>query len=419
MTALFQRRTWAELLYCLVGLPLGVAGFVFAVTSLSVSLSLAITLIGFPLLAVALAVARGFGSAYRGLAGSLLGLEVAAPRPRPTGVRIRARLTDRVAWRAMLFMLLRFPVAIIDFTFAVSFYVYGFGGATYWIWWRYLPWQRDDHHVLHHGLDFGPNYFLDTPERIAVTTAVGVVLFLLAPWVVRGVLSLDRLLIRGLLGPVSSAERIRELEDTRSRAVEDSAAALRRIERDLHDGAQARLVSLAMTLGLAKEELADSDDETAANRARALVEAAHHEAKATIVDLRDLARGIHPPALDRGLAEALETLAARCAVPTTLRVDVPRRPTPAVESIVYFSTAELLTNVVKHSGAHHAAVDVRVTDGQLFLRVSDDGAGGADVARAGGSGLAGLTERVATVDGRLEISSPEGGPTLVTIGIPV
>jgi signal transduction histidine kinase len=137
------------------------------------------------------------------------------------------------------------------------------------------------------------------------------------------------------------------------------------------------------------------------------------------MDLRDLARGIHPPALDRGLPDALATLTARCAIPTTLHIALPDRPSPAIETIVYFCTAELLTNAVKHSGAHNCSVDVRTVGDQLFLRVGDDGAGGAEQGRAGGTGLAGLMGRISTVDGRLEISSPEGGPTLVTIDIPL
>jgi signal transduction histidine kinase len=226
-------------------------------------------------------------------------------------------------------------------------------------------------------------------------------------------------LIRSLLGPSAASKRIEALEETRALAVEDSAASLRRIERDLHDGAQARLVGLAMSLGLAKEELENDNSQEALARARQLVESAHREAKGTIVDLRDLARGIHPPALDNGLPDALSTLGARCAIPTAVRVDLPDRPTQAVESIVYFCTAELLTNAVKHSGARQATVDVRSAGGQIYLRVGDDGAGGAAAGRAGGSGLAGLTDRIATVDGRMSIDSPDGGPTLITIEIPV
>jgi signal transduction histidine kinase len=416
--ALIDRRTYAELLYCLVGLPLGVAGFVFAVTSLSVSGGLLVTLVGIPLLAVSLVCARGFGAAYRGLGRSLLGIDVETPVVRRKRAGILGYLTEAHGWRAMAFMLVQFPLAIFDFVVAVTFWAYGLGGTTYFIWWRYLPKQRD-RGELHGGAQLTPHYFLDTPGREALAFGIGLGLLLLAPYVVRGVLAMDRALIRSLLGPTAASKRIEALEETRAMAVEDSAASLRRIERDLHDGAQARLVGLAMSLGLAKEELEGGNSEEALARARQLVESAHREAKGTIVDLRDLARGIHPPALDNGLSDALGTLGARCAIPTTVRVDLPERPTQAVESIVYFCTAELLTNAVKHSGARQATVDVRAANDQIYLRVGDDGAGGAEAGRAGGSGLAGLADRIATVDGRLSIDSPDGGPTLVTIEIPV
>jgi signal transduction histidine kinase len=422
LATLVDRRTWAELLYALIGLPLGILGFVFVVVSLAVSVSLAITVVGILLLAVAVSAARGFGAAYRGLGRSLLMVDVETPPVDRRRSGLTGYLTERNGWRAILFLLLRFPLAILDFTVAVAFWSYGVGGISYPLWWHLV--KQGHRGAYRHGAQIGPHFFLDTPVRISGVFVVGVILLLAAPWVLRGVLSIDRALIRGLLGPTASSKRIRTLEDTRAMAVDDSAASLRRIERDLHDGAQARLVSLAMSLGMAKEELdkegLDSDDPDAAlARVRTLVDSAHREAKGTIVDLRDLARGIHPPALDSGLPEALATLTARCSIPTTLHVELPDRPSPAVETIVYFCTAELLTNIVKHSGAHHASVDVRTVGGQLFVRAGDDGAGGAATGRSGGSGLAGLADRVATVDGRLDIASPEGGPTLVTIEIPI
>jgi signal transduction histidine kinase len=418
-----DRRTWAELLYALVGLPLGIAGFVFVVVSLSLSAGLAITVIGVVILAIAVSAARPLTAVYRDLGRGLLGIEVEKPPIDRRRVGILGYVTERTGWRAMLFLLLRFPLAILDFVVAVTIWAYAAGGVTYPLWRLLLPLQRVNG-VEHRGDQLSSHYFLDTPARILGVFVVGVVLLFVAPWAVRGVLTLDRLLIRGLLGPTNSSIRIKDLQDTRAMAVEDSAASLRRIERDLHDGAQARLVSLAMSLGLAKEELErddqpDGDPDVALARVRELVDAAHREAKGTIVDLRDLARGIHPPALDRGLPDALATLTARCAIPTTLHIALPDRPSPAIETIVYFCTAELLTNAVKHSGAHNCSVDVRTVGDQLFLRVGDDGAGGAEQGRAGGTGLAGLMGRISTVDGRLDISSPEGGPTLVTIDIPL
>jgi signal transduction histidine kinase len=415
-TALTERRTWLETFYALIGFPLGIAGFVFVVTSLSVSAGLAITLIGIPLLALAVTMSRGIGGVYRGIGRVLLNVHVEKPIVnRKSGLFGYIREVN--GWRAILFLLIQFPVAIFDFVVAVAVWSAAIGYITYPAWRVALPRQRY-HGVYHRGTELFPHFWLDTPPRIIATAIVGVLLFFAAPWAVRGAVSIDRFLISYLLGPTEASKRIQQLEDTRSMAVDDSAAALRRIERDLHDGAQARLVSLAMSLGLAKEELDGDDPAAAVERVRGLVESAHREAKGTIVDLRDLARGIHPPALDNGLPDALTTLAARCAIPTSVRVDLPDRPSPAIETIIYFCTAELLTNVVKHSGAHHASVDVRAVDDNLFLRVGDDGAGGASPDRSGGSGLSGLADRVATVDGRLDIASPEGGPTLITLAIP-
>ena len=208
---------------------------------------------------------------------------------------------------------------------------------------------------------------------------------------------------------------MRALEESRARAVDDSAARLRSIERDLHDGTQAQLVALAMKLGLAKEKLGAAAPVDLA-RVTQLVEDAHRSAVEAIAELRTLARGIHPPVLDNGLADALATLAARSAVPVEMVTDIPERPTAAIETIAYFSTAELLTNVAKHSGARHATLEAVHVPGLLRIRVTDDGRGGAYPIPHGG--LRGLAERVRTVDGRLDISSPRGGPTVITVELP-
>ena len=221
-----------------------------------------------------------------------------------------------------------------------------------------------------------------------------------------------------------SVLRVRELEQSRARVVDDSAARLRRIERDLHDGAQAQMLAVAMKLGLAREKLGGTiAGATVAGTAQAdlervleLVDAAHRGAKEAITELRDLARGIHPPVLDHGLGTALTTLAARSGVPVELVIDLPERPSAAIETIAYFCAAELLTNVAKHSGARHATLEVVHVPGLLRVRVSDDGSGGARIEARGG--LAGLDERVRTVDGRLQVSSPPRGPTVVAVELP-
>jgi signal transduction histidine kinase len=214
-------------------------------------------------------------------------------------------------------------------------------------------------------------------------------------------------------------QRVRELEQSRARVVDDSAARLRRIERDLHDGAQAQMVAVAMKLGLARDKLAGiagGAGQADVERVLELVAAAHRGAKEAITELRDLARGIHPPVLDQGLGPALTSLAARGDVPVELVVDLPERPSAAIETIAYFCAAELLANVAKHSGARHATLEVAHAPGLVRLRVSDDGCGGARIEDRGG--LAGLAERVAAVDGRLQVTSPPGGPTGVIVELP-
>jgi len=439
----FTRRAWAELGYALVCLPLAVAGFVFAVGTLVLGTALTLTITGVvigPLLVAASSRGvRGLGSASRYLARRLLGIRVAAPPPpqRKPGVLgwFWSALGDRVAWRARGYLALKLPVSVLGGYVAGWFWLGGLAYLTYPLWWEIF------HNVSYHagGVThpdpvtnpgpFGSVHVLTLPGSFALIP-VGVVALLAAPWLTRGVVALDKALIGWLLGPTSMSERVLNLERTRAHAVDDSAARLRQIERDLHDGAQSQLVAVAMRLGLAKEKLrgagtAEPDaleageagrDAPDIDRAFELVDAAQRTAREAIAELRDLARGIHPPALDRGLDAALATLAARSMVPVDLVVDVPRRPSPAIETIAYFCTAELLANVAKHSTARRAMVEVVHVPGLLRVRVSDDGPGGARP--VDGSGLAGLAERVRTVDGHMDVSSPAGGPTVVTVELP-
>jgi signal transduction histidine kinase len=215
----------------------------------------------------------------------------------------------------------------------------------------------------------------------------------------------------------AAAERARELQERRARAVDQSAARLRRIERDLHDGAQVRLAALAMVLGEVTENLEHAGGGTSGDgQIRMLISAAHRNAVETLAELRDLARGIHPPALDRGLAAALGSLADTVSIPVDVSVRTGERPSAAIEAIAYFCTAELLANITKHSGASRAAISVSDDQGRMLLTVTDNGSGGAWLAPGGG--LAGLRERVQMVDGQLDIDSPPGGPTSITIRLP-
>lgn len=221
------------------------------------------------------------------------------------------------------------------------------------------------------------------------------------------------------LDELKSGPRVRELERSRALVVDDAVARLRRIEQDLHDGAQAQMVAVVMKLGLARDHLGNAVAERRQGdlvRALELVDAAHRGAMEAITELRDLAHGIHPPALAEGLGAALAALAARSDFPVELVLDLPERPSESIEVIAYFCAAELLTNAAKHSGARHITLEMTHHLGLVRLRVSDDGTGGARI-EAGG-GLAGLADRVKTVDGTLHLASPAGGPTVVTIELP-
>ncbi|MFI8961489.1 sensor histidine kinase [Streptomyces sp. NPDC053493] len=416
LRAPFEGRTWRAVGYVLTGLPLSVAYFCLAVTLVSAGAGLLVTFLGVPVLAGTLALCRGFGAVERARARGMLGLDVRAPEPvrgRTGGALswMGATLKSGVSWRHLLYALLHLPWAVFSFAVTVALWCWGWTLFTYPLWQWAFPMYAGQAGLQLYG-DETHSFYLDTPFEIGVTSAVGLVFVLVGPWILRGLVAVDRLMVAGLLGPSRLASRVTELESDRGVVVDTAAADLRRIERDLHDGAQARLVSLAMDLGLAKEKLAEDP-----RAAAAMVDEAHGEVKLALQELRDLARGIHPAVLtDRGLDAALSAVAARCTVPVSVDVDLPARPAAAIEGIAYFTVSELLQNVSKHAKARRAAVDVWRTDGRLMLQVRDDGVGGADV--AAGRGLAGLTERLDAVDGVLAVDSPAGGPTTVTAELP-
>ncbi|WP_405830406.1 sensor histidine kinase [Streptomyces sp. NBC_01176] len=363
------RRTWQEIAHLLANLPVSILGFVYVVTMVSTGSALAVTVVGLPLLAGGLLGARQLGKLERARARALLGLRIDEPSPLPvrrTGffAWLWSSLKDPVGWRTVLYDLIRLPWGVLTF---------------------------------------------------AVTLTSLFVLWPVLPFIARGLTNVDRAMVRGLLSPSDELERrIAELESDRGVVVDTAAADLRRIERDLHDGAQARLVNLAMGLGLAKEKLLEGQaDETVA----AMVDEAHGEVKLALQELRDLARGIHPAVLtDRGLDAALSSVATRCTVPVKVTADLPSRPAAAIEGIAYFTVSELLQNISKHSGARSASVDVWRTDQRLLIQVQDDGRGGARL--DGGTGMAGLADRLGAVDGLFVIDSPPGGPTTITAELP-
>jgi signal transduction histidine kinase len=263
--------------------------------------------------------------------------------------------------------------------------------------------------------DFGAGWVVDRWSRVLLLLAVGVLGLVLVPWICAALAQGHARLGRALLAAGKRQrleERVTELAETRAAAADAQTEELRRIERDLHDGAQARLVALAIDLGLAKEKL-DADPEAA----RLLVEAAHGEAKGALKELRELVRGVHPAVLeDRGLDGALSGLVARSAIPVRLEIEVPDRLPPAVETAAYFLVAEALTNMAKHSRAAQGQVRLARVDELLVIDVTDDGVGGATP--AAGSGLAGLEGRIRALDGELVVSSPAGGPTTLHAELP-
>ncbi|MEU7869225.1 sensor domain-containing protein [Dactylosporangium sp. NPDC049140] len=394
-----RRRAWSELAYVLVGMPLAVLGAAYVLICLLLGAALAVTALGVPLLAAAVPATRMLGRARLALAGALLGEHVPAPEPYRRGGGLFAGLRDGPGWRAVAYQVVALPLAVVSLAVATATWGWGLVALT-------APIQRA----------FGVNVPGSLgPAGIAALCASGAVLLLLAPRAVRATVLLDRLLIRALLARDERASRIEALERTRAGAVEGAAATLRRIERDLHDGVQARLVALAMHLTIAAETLpADG---------RPMLLAARNDARDAIRELREVIQGIHPPILDNGLDAAVATLAARSPVPVTHRVALATRPTAAIETIAYFTLAELLTNVARHSRATEAAVEVTEPDaGALRLVVRDNGAGGAPpdggATPNGGTGLRGIADRVAAVDGTLAVTSPPGGPTVVTVDLP-
>ena len=248
----------------------------------------------------------------------------------------------------------------------------------------------------------------------AYLTAAGIALLLVAPWLTARVAGLDIRASRTLLGPSRAEElelRVQQLAQTRAGVVDAADTERRRLERDLHDGTQQRLVSLAMNLGMAKAGT------TTVEEAHQAIAEAHEEAKAALTELRNLVRGLHPPVLeDRGLDAALSGIAARMPIPVRLTVDVPRRPPAMIEAVAYFVVSEGLTNITKHAQASQAEVVVQRAGDRLHVIISDDGVGGANPVH--GTGLAGLAKRAASVDGTFEITSPPGGPTLLTVDLP-
>ncbi|MET4059490.1 signal transduction histidine kinase [Arthrobacter sp. UYP6] len=424
--AFFRGDTWRAFGYHWISLFLTPLGFTYAVTAVSLGASLALTWAGLVIPAAMIVGARGWGSLNRNLTRHLLGTNLPVPvrfTPRRGFVGfLRSGLTDGAGWRAIVHMGLSFVVSMAAFSLSISFLATGLGGVTHWFWYRFMPPQQASDGSWHRGSQVFPDVWADTPMWQWIFAAVGsVLLFFVWPWVNNIAARLQAVLAAALLTPTASSLRVRELEQSRSASVQDADARLRRIERDLHDGTQAQLVTIAMKVGDVRDRLTGVE---ASPDILALLDSAKGTAKEALVDLRGLARGIRPAALEDGLDTALETLAAGAALPASLSYELARRPDPAIEAITYFCASELVNNAVKHAGASRIGITVTGNDDDgLRLSVADDGTGGAvrthRTAEGAGSGLTGLQERVRSVDGRLEVLSPQGGPTQVTVELPL
>lgn len=394
-------------LACLVGLfVVSVVAFAVCVALFSAGVSLAVLVGGLFLLVACLMVAGWAARVTKALlrfAGVDLP-ETVYPAAGPGFGRLR-RLGDAQAWRDLLHVLVGFVLSTVSFSAAVSWVASGLGGVTYGLWSRWLP---EDSRGLGTLLGF-PGRFAD----IVINTVVGAVLLVTTPAVLHALVRLHGVLARALLVDERSAlrQRVSQLTESRSAAGEAEAQTLRRLERDLHDGPQQRLVRLGMDISTAQRRL-DTDPA----EARQLLDAAFRQSQEALGEIRQLSRGIAPPILaERGLPAAITALAARNTVPTTVDVGAVTL-SDAAQNAAYFVVAEALANMEKHSVASRCSVEIHPVGAVVVIAITDDGVGGAAVSH--GHGLAGLADRLAGVDGTLTVTSPSGGPTQVTATIP-
>ena len=399
--------TWRATLYHLLDLPVAWLGLFLVLAVGGFSLVLAPLALG--ILAAAVAVVRRVARVERWRARRLLDLHVDEPAPPPDrdGVLewVTGNLKDAAAWRAVAYLAVRFALGNIAFFVTV---------LSWWVTLALLTtpaWADSPFTDTSRPGDVSA--ILDVWWEHALAVTAGLVALAVVPRVIRGIGWLSGRTVTTLLGPGPDAQ-IRRLEDQRSSAVRIADVDRRRIEQDLHDGAQVRLTALAMQLGLTREALAEGAEQ---DTVAAMVDEAHAQAKQALREIRDLARGIHPAILtDRGLDAALASMVGRLPVDVDLEVDVAPRPPAAVESIAYFVAAEALTNAVRHADSREVGLRV-VGDGhQVVVEVRDRGRGGAVDDR--GTGLANMRQRVESAGGELHVMSPEGVGTLVRAVVP-
>ena len=393
--------------------------FIIGVVGTVLGVGTAVIWIGVPIAAATLFAMRGMAAAGRSMLPAVLRREL--PRPRYKRAREDASalrryltpLTDGQSWLNVLWAVAILPIAITGFAVAISWWCATVAALLYPAYsWIIRAATNDSDDGLHYAtewLGWGDSYLAQS----ILAVIGGVIMALTLVPVLRGLALAQALVGKGMLTSISGLhERIDQLEESRNAATSAEADALRRIERDIHDGPQQRLVGLGMELARVKRQLATNPE-----AAQETLEAAIAQTRETIDELRSLSRGIAPPILtDRGLAAALAALAARSLVPVELETNLNGRYKASVESTVYFVTAECLTNIAKHSQATKATVAVEDWGDRLVLSVGDNGIGGAHVSK--GHGLSGLTDRVKAVEGQWTIDSPDGGPTVIVVEVP-
>ncbi|WP_158607954.1 sensor histidine kinase [Nocardia panacis] len=411
-----------DLTYLLPGLALALASFAVLACALLLGIGTVVIWVGVPLLVGTLTVARGFAELERRrlahTGATLPAGHYAVGSGRPVQ-RMRAVLTDGQRWRDLVFGIVALPVALFTWSVTVWWTLWAVLGSLYPLYGWYLLDKVGGDRVG--GVSIANALSLHGSSAKVVTIAGQTVLGLLflasAPRVLHGLVGLHILLAKALLTNEKAAlrERAEQLTASRSAVVQAEAQTLRRVERDIHDGPQQRLVRLTMDLEAVRRRMDDNPE-----AARTLVDEALEQSHAALNELRTVSRGIAPPVLtDRGLTAALAAAAARSPIPTTIDSTLGEsdRLPEAVENAAYFTASEALTNVAKHAAASVCTVTVTRDRATLWVRITDNGVGGAHLGK--GHGLSGLADRLAGVDGRLDVHSPVGGPTVITAEIPL
>jgi signal transduction histidine kinase len=409
------RQLGIDTAYVIVGFPVALAGFVLVFTLFVTGMGMLVTVVGIPIVVASLYTARFFADIERMRLPAVVHRTIPRPRYRriPQGAgfwrKILTPVRDGQSWLDLLHAIIHWILGTVGFVLTVTWWSVTLGGLSSYIWLRFVPHPADSKD-LNQLLGLNDSY----TSQVGLQTLAGVIFLLTLPPIVRISALIQAQFGRAVLSGIAELTfQVGDLSERREAATSAEATALRRLERDIHDGPQQRLVRLAMDLGRARLQL-DADPEAA----RATIDEALGQTRETLDELRALSRGIAPPILaDRGLPSALAALAGRSTVPAGLTVPADLgRLTPATETTAYFVVAEALANVAKHSAASTCGVDVVREDGHLFVTVVDDGMGGAHVSK--GHGLSGLADRVRAAGGTLTVTSPVSGPTEISAVIP-